>query len=65
MECIELKQLAEKILEITEVRLAVLESFPPQLQINVSGTVPTAGSSNPRLEPHIHVQAPPDGIYEF
>jgi hypothetical protein len=65
MECIELKQLAEKILEITEVRLAVLESFPPQLQINVSGTVPTADWSNPRLEPHIHVQAPPDGIYGF
>ena len=33
----------EKILEIIEVRLAVLESFPPQLQITASGTVPTAG----------------------
>ena len=55
----------EKILEITEVRLAVLESSPPQLQINASGTVPTAGWSNPRLEPHIHVHVPPDGIYGF
>jgi hypothetical protein len=55
----------EKILEITEVRLAVLESFPPQLQITASGTVPTASWSNPRLKPHIHVQAPPDGVYGF
>jgi hypothetical protein len=55
----------EKILEVTEVNLAVLESFPPQLQISASGTVPTAGWSNPQLEPHIHVQAPPDGIYGF
>ena len=55
----------EKILEITEVRLTVLESFPPQLQINASGTVPTVSWSNPGLKPHIHVQAPPDGIYGF
>ncbi len=55
----------EKILEITEVRLAILESFPPQLQISASGTVPTAGWSNPQLKPHIHIQAPPDGIYGF
>src|SRR5690242_19386862 len=65
MEYIKLKQLIEKILEITEVRLAVLESFPPQLQITASGTVPTTGWSNPRLNPHIHIQAPPDGIYGF
>jgi hypothetical protein len=55
----------EKILEIIEVRLAVLESFPPQLQISASGTAPTQGWSNPRLKPHVHVQAPSDGIYSF
>ena len=65
MEYLKLKQLIEKILEITEVRLAVLESFPPQLQISASGTVPTAGWSDPQLKPHIHIQAPPDGIYGF
>lgn len=55
----------EKILEITSVKLAVLESFPPKLRIDVSGNVPTKGWSNPRLKPHIHIQAPPDGIYGF
>jgi hypothetical protein len=55
----------EKILEVTEVKLAVLESFPPQLQISASGLVQTAGWSNSQLKPHIHIQAPPDGIYGF
>jgi hypothetical protein len=55
----------EKILEITSVKLAVLESFPPKLRIDALGKVPTPGWSNPRLKPHIHIQAPPDGIYGF
>jgi len=55
----------EKILEVTEVRLAILESFPLQLHISARGTVPTGGWSNPRLKPHVNVQAPPDGIYGF
>jgi hypothetical protein len=55
----------EKILEVTEVKLAVLESFPPKLRIDALGKVPTGGWSNPRLKPHIHIQAPPDGIYGF
>ena len=55
----------EKILEITSVKLSVLESFPPKLQIDAFGTVPTSGWSNPRLMPHVHIQPPPDGIYGF
>ncbi|PTR16290.1 hypothetical protein C8R31_102304 [Nitrosospira sp. Nsp2] len=55
----------EKILEITSVKLSVLESFPPKLKIDAFGTVPTGGWSNPKLIPHIHIQAPPDGIYGF
>lgn len=55
----------EKIREVTEVHLAVLESFPPQLRITAAGTVPTGGWSNPALQPHIHIQPPPDGIYDF
>ncbi|SEK65606.1 hypothetical protein [Nitrosovibrio tenuis] len=55
----------EKILKVKEVGLAVPESFPPQLHISASGTVPTAGWSNPQLMPHVHIQAPPDGIYGF
>jgi hypothetical protein len=55
----------EKIFEVTEVRLFVLESFPPQLRISASGIVPTRGWSHPQLKPHVHVQPPPDGIYDF
>ena len=55
----------EKILEITSVKLSVLESFPPKLKIDAFGTVPTGGWSNPKLIPHIHIQAPADGIYGF
>jgi hypothetical protein len=55
----------EKILEITSVKLSVLESFPAKLQIDAFGTVPTGGWSNPRLIPHVHIQPPPDGIYGF
>jgi hypothetical protein len=55
----------EKILEVNEVKLTALESFPPQLQISASGIVQTAGWSNSQLKPHIHIQAPPDGIYGF
>ncbi|MDQ3185105.1 MAG: hypothetical protein M3Q16_01300 [Pseudomonadota bacterium] len=55
----------KKILEVTEVKLAILESFPPQLRISASGNVPTGGWSNPRLVPYIYIQPPPDGIYDF
>jgi hypothetical protein len=55
----------EKILEVAEIELAVLESFPPKLRITASGTVPTGGWSNPKLDPYIYIQAPLDGIYDF
>jgi hypothetical protein len=55
----------EKIREVTEVHLAVLESFPPKLRITAAGTVPTGDWSNPALQPRIHIQPPPDGIHDF
>ena len=55
----------EKVLEVKEVELAVLESFPPKLRITAYGTVPTGGWTHPRLEPFIFIQPPPDGIYDF
>src|SRR5687768_13959267 len=55
----------EKVMEVKEVELAVLESFPPKLRIFASGTVPTGGWTNPRLEPFIFIQPPPNGIYDF
>lgn len=55
----------EKILEVTEIKLAVLKSFPPQLSIDASGRVSTGGWSNPQLKPHVYVRPPEDGIYDF
>jgi hypothetical protein len=55
----------EKILEVTEIKLTLLESYPPQLQILATGTVPTTGWTNPQLVPYTYIQAPPDGIYDF
>ncbi|NJR61810.1 MAG: hypothetical protein HC769_25070 [Cyanobacteria bacterium CRU_2_1] len=59
------RQTMQKILEITEINVAILESFPVQLQVTVLGTVPSTGWSNPQLIPYSYVQAPPDGIYDF
>ncbi len=55
----------KKIREVVEIKLAVLESFPPKLQITASGTVHTGGWSNPELTSFINIQSPSDGIYDF
>jgi hypothetical protein len=55
----------QKILEITELNVSILESFPPQLKVLAKGTVPSAGWTNPQLIPYVYIQAPPDGIYDF
>ncbi len=54
-----------RVMEVTEVKLAVLESQPPQLQITAIGNVPTAGWKDARLRPYTYVQPPPDGIYDY
>jgi hypothetical protein len=55
----------QKILEVAEVKVISLRSFPPTLQITATGTVPAAGWTNPRLVPYTYIQAPPDGIYDL
>ena len=55
----------QKILEIINVHISILESFPPQLRIVASGNVPTESWSDLRLVPYIYIQPPPDGIYDF
>lgn len=55
----------EKVLEVLEVELFILESHPPKLRITASGNVRSGGWSNPRLEPFISIQPPPNGIYDF
>lgn len=55
----------QKILEIIDLNVVILESFPPQLRITVHGNVPSPGWSSPQLIPYVYVQTPPDGIYDF
>ncbi|AFZ31683.1 hypothetical protein Glo7428_3197 [Gloeocapsa sp. PCC 7428] len=55
----------KKVLEVQEIKLAILESFPPQLSITAIGTVPTQGWKNAELIPYVYIQPPIDGIYEF
>lgn len=54
-----------KVLEVTQLDVQVLESFPPQLRVSVFGTTPSPGWTNPQLIPYTYVQALPDGIYDF
>lgn len=56
----------KKILEVTDVKLTTLESFPPRLLIAASGTVPTSGwSERGELIQHIYIVPPIDGYYGF
>ena len=54
-----------QVFEITDLHVGILESFPPQLDITVRGTVPSAGWTDPQLTPYTYVQTPPDGVYDF
>jgi len=53
------------VLEVTTIDTVIKESFPPQVQSTVYGTVPSTGWLQPHLAPYTYVQAPPHGIYEF
>jgi hypothetical protein len=53
------------ILEVTEVKLVELESYPSRRQVIITGLVPCAGWASPRLMAYIYAQPPTDGIYEF
>jgi hypothetical protein len=56
----------KKILEVSDVKLTTLESFPPRLLIAASGTVPTSGwSERGELIQHIYIVPPIDGYYGF
>jgi hypothetical protein len=55
----------KKILEITEIKLAILESDPPKLRISVEGKVGSTGWENPHLIPYSYITEPQDGIWEF
>lgn len=52
----------EKVYEVKTVKLTVEKST---LIIHADGVARTPGYTNPRLEPHIYIQPPPDGIWGF
>src|SRR6266702_4117761 len=46
------------ILEVMDIHLRIFESFPPQIQVTVTGAVPSRGWSQPQLIPYTYVQPP-------
>jgi hypothetical protein len=56
---------SQLILEVMDIRLRILESFPPQIHVTVTGAVPSKGWSSPQLIPYTYVQFPPDDIYDY
>jgi hypothetical protein len=55
-----------KIMEVVDVRVKILKSFPPQTVIDAWGKVPSTGWTNPRFEPRFYIGGtPPDGILDF
>ncbi|WP_295539252.1 hypothetical protein [uncultured Pseudacidovorax sp.] len=54
-----------KILEVDSVSMAMTKSMPPGLLVHAIGKVSTSGWTNATLIPHIYVQEPPDGIWDF
>ncbi|WP_367372159.1 hypothetical protein [Pseudomonas lini] len=53
------------VMKVVDVQLTLLKSYPPQLHISAIGLVNSGGWTNPRLEPRIYLQFPPDGIQDF
>ncbi|MEM9896827.1 MAG: hypothetical protein AAF789_10695 [Bacteroidota bacterium] len=54
--------MSQKVFEVKEVNISILESLPPQLLIEASGIASSSGWSNPTLVP---TGSQKDGIYEF
>ena len=56
---------SQLISEVTDVKLALLKSNPPQLSITARGNASTPGWTKPELKPFVYVAPPQDGIYDF
>ncbi|MEM1406213.1 MAG: hypothetical protein AAGG59_05520, partial [Bacteroidota bacterium] len=54
--------MSQKVFEVKEVNISILESLPPQLLIEASGIASSSGWSKPTLVP---TGSQKDGIYEF
>ena len=54
-----------KVYTVDDAQVGINKSDPPQISVTAEGTVRTTGWTNGRLEAHIYVHPPPDGIYGF
>lgn len=54
-----------RIMEVRSVNLVLSKSHPPILNIAAIGSVNTSGWKNFRIEPHIYVTPPSDGIWDM
>ena len=55
----------KSVYTVEDAQVGIMKSDPPQISITAEGTVRTTGWTKGRLEAHIYVQPPPDGIYGF
>lgn len=55
----------QRVMEVTDVKLSINKSSPPQLALYAEGKVPTSGWSNPTLSPVVYVTTPADLIQDF
>ena len=51
--------------EVTAVEIAFEKSNPPNLLVSAKGVVPTAGYTNPHLEPVVYIAPPADGVQDL
>lgn len=54
----------QKVYEIDNVSITVLESNPPQLSISIEGQTSKPGFTNFHLEHYVYITPPEDGIYD-
>ena len=62
---VEERWIEKSVYTVDDAQVAIMKSDPPQISIIAEGTVRTTGWSKARLEAHIYVHPPPDGIYGF
>ena len=55
----------EKIVQVDSVSVTYIKKNPPQLKIEAHGKASSMGWTKPTLSPHVYIQPPPDGIYDY
>ncbi|MCI0495261.1 hypothetical protein L0Z72_09670 [candidate division KSB1 bacterium] len=55
----------KKILKIEKVQFNPVANDPSMLFFTATGVVPSGGWKAPQIIPHVYLDPPPKGIYEF